>query len=94
MPSQINESGTASYNPRPGMSDLRSDAQAVGTEVKNLARDSATVAKDTVVHSAKDIAHRAENVHEKMCEYVKTNPTASLLIALGAGAIIGRLFSR
>ncbi len=94
MPSQINDSGTASYNPRPGMSDLRTDVAAVSTDVKNLARDSAVVAKDTVAQTAQGIAHRAETAHEQMCGYVKKNPTASVLIALGAGAIIGRLFSR
>jgi ElaB/YqjD/DUF883 family membrane-anchored ribosome-binding protein len=79
---------------RATISDVRSDAAKVGTDVKHLARDSATVAKDTVVQSARDIAHRAETAHEKMCGYVKSNPTASVLIAIGAGAIIGRLFSR
>lgn len=98
MPGQVNESGSPSYgtttSTRPGLSDLRSDAAAVTADVKHLARDSATVAKDTVMHSAKDIAHRAETAHEQMCGYVKKNPTTSILIALGAGAIIGRIFSR
>lgn len=94
MPGQINESGTASYTPRPGISDLRAEAATVGAEVKHLAKDTATVAKDAVMNSAKDVAHRAESAHEQMCSYVKKNPTASVLIALGAGAIIGRIFSR
>lgn len=95
MATPIDDAGT-SYGgtSRATMTDVRSDAAKIGAEVKHLAKDSAAVAKDTVMHSAKDIAHRAETAHEKMCSYVKSNPTASVLLALGAGAIIGRLFSR
>lgn len=96
MTTPIDDTGSSygGTTSRATLSDVRSEAAKIGTEVKHLARDSATVAKDTVVHSAKDIAHRAETAHEKMCGYVKSNPTASVLLALGAGAIIGRLFSR
>lgn len=92
----IDEAGSSygGATARATISDVRTDAAKVRNDMKDLARDSATVAKDTVMHSAKDIAHRAETAHERMCGYVKSNPTASVLLALGAGAIIGRLFSR
>jgi len=49
------------------------------------------VVKDGASSTAQDLKHRAEGAHEQLCGYVKANPTASLLIALGAGAILGRL---
>ncbi len=94
MPTQINHAESETFSSRPTISDVRADAATVTSDVKHLAKDSATVAKDTVVHSAEDIARRAESAHSQMCSYVKSNPTASVLIALGTGALIGRLFSR
>lgn len=94
MTTETNRTSEPTYGSRPTMSDVRAEAASVATEVKHLARDTATVAKDTVTHSASDLAHRAESAHTQMCKYVKSNPTASVLIALGAGALIGRLFSR
>ncbi len=76
---------------RPSMSDLRSDAATLSADVKHIARDAAAVVKDGASSTAQDLKHRAEGAHEQVCGYVKANPTASILIALGVGAILGRL---
>lgn len=76
---------------RASVADLRSDAAVLSADVKHMARDAAAVVKDGATSTAHDLKERAEGAHEKMCGYVKANPTAAILIALGAGAILGRL---
>lgn len=80
-----------SGGPRPTVSDLRNDAAVLSADVKHMAKDAAAVVKDGAQSTAHDLKHRAEGAHEQLCSYVKSNPTASILIALGAGAILGRL---
>lgn len=76
---------------RASVADLRSDAAVLSADVKHMARDAAAVVKDGATSTAHDLKERAEGAHEQMCGYVKANPTAAILIALGAGAILGRL---
>lgn len=83
--------GQTQSGSRPSVSDLRTDAATLSADVKHMARDAAAVVKDGAHSTAHDLKHRAEGAHEQLCGYVKANPTASILIALGAGAILGRL---
>lgn len=96
MPDQLQRNDVSSQGShqggsRPSVSDLRSDAATLSADVKHMARDAAAVVKDGAASTAQDLKHRAEGAHEQICSYVKANPTASILIALGAGAILGRL---
>ncbi len=98
MPDQLQRNDASSQGSsqgqggsRPSVSDLRSDAAVLSADVKHMAKDAAAVVKDGASQTATELRERAEGAHEQICSYVKANPTASILIALGAGAILGRL---
>lgn len=89
-------------------SELRKDVSNVIEDVKTLkddtveaakgiAQDAACRVKETA-SSAKDMARttgqRAADYHATASKTVSKHPTASILVALGAGALIGRMLWR
>jgi hypothetical protein len=106
---QPKESGRgAESSGRTTMRDVREDAGVLKEDVKALAHDTADVvsgAAGTATAKVKDVAGQASDLaksagdsakkyHSATCERVKKHPTASLLVALGAGALLGRVFWR
>src|SRR5262245_47554676 len=51
-------------------------------------------AEDLVAGASRELAelrHRVSNVNEQITEFIRTRPGTSILIALGAGFVIGRI---
>ncbi len=58
------------------------------------ARQKAESMLDSTREMASNVADHARGGQERFCEYVRQNPTASVLIAVGVGAILGKLLIR
>ncbi|MCA9310796.1 MAG: DUF883 family protein [Phycisphaerales bacterium] len=105
MPSNTMETGNRTD--RATLKDIKQDAMAVKQDLGTLASDASDAAKGVAEHGveaarhgaeramecASDIAERTRSVHSQACDYVRRNPTTSVLIAVGAGAILGRLLA-
>lgn len=78
-------------------SDVRDDLTDMKKDVSKLADDASKTAKDGMQatwDSARKVADHVQEGHHKVCEYASSHPTAALLIAVGVGAIAGRLLAR
>ena len=88
--------------------DLKNDAAAVKQDLTTLASDAgdcaaglaasgAQAAKhgaESVMSTASDIAERTKGAHSQACDYVRRNPTTAVLLAVGVGAVLGRVLAR
>jgi ElaB/YqjD/DUF883 family membrane-anchored ribosome-binding protein len=93
---------------RGGMRELKKDADAVKQDLAHLKEDvvrasshaasEAASALRAGADSANELActarDSAKRGHEAMCSAVRKNPTASVLVALGAGVVVGRVLGR
>ena len=68
------------------VSTLKSDLSVAAAEATHVAHEKAQQALDV----AKTGGERAKEAHEKVCKTVSKHPTASVLLALGAGLLVGR----
>ena len=84
---------TDAINVKKDLGALASDAGDAARGVAEQGMDAARHGAERVMHRASDIADRTRGVHSQACDYVRRNPTTSVLIAIGAGAIIGRLLA-
>ncbi|MDX2147483.1 MAG: hypothetical protein SFZ23_08160 [Planctomycetota bacterium] len=71
---------------------LKNDAMQAGAHALETGKKSVKHAVDSVYDGAREISHRAQSTHDQMCNYVRENPTAAVLIAVGVGALLGRIF--
>lgn len=92
---------------REGFAEVKKDAQSVKEDLEVLKEDAAQMTahatKQAVeavkcgAQSAGDLARTAgqtaKNCHGSMCEHVKSRPTSSVLLALGAGVVLGRILA-
>ncbi len=84
-------------------SGIREHTDAIKSDVEALKQDTAAAASavsDTVADKAKDVAdlarqggERLQDTHDSLCEQVRKRPTAAVLLALGAGVVLGRIAS-
>ena len=65
---------------------LKSDLSTAACDATNVAHEKAQQALDVT----KTGGERAKDAHEKVCKTVSKHPTASVLLALGAGLLVGR----
>jgi len=84
-----------------GSKDLAEKASDAGDKIAEKASDAgetlaekAKSAGHAVMESGEDFADRAKGVHSTICKFTKDNPTASVLIAFGAGAVLARLLPK
>jgi len=99
--------GSESKDLRDGFSEVKQDAQHVKEDLEALKQDAAQLtshataqaieAVKTGAKTAADVASttgdRMKQAHSTMTEQVRARPTASVLIALGAGVMIGRVLA-
>lgn len=92
---------------REGMQEIKRDAKGVREDLGALKDDASQLtshatghAIDAVkagVHSAGEVAtstgEKFKEAHNSMNDQVRARPTASVLIALGAGVLIGRVLA-
>jgi ElaB/YqjD/DUF883 family membrane-anchored ribosome-binding protein len=104
------ESGTNNENAaledvRRDMAALKRDLAALREDsgkymsgaVQNRARSARRQAEsmlDSTRDVAEDVADRAATGYDVACDYVRQNPMAAVLVAMGVGAVVGKLFSR
>lgn len=100
---------TQSQNrPQATMSDIKSDAAAVRKDLATLRDDAVDVGAHAahevaervktgaahVSEYAQTAGEQAKAAHKAACEHVSKHPTAAVLVALGAGAVLGRMLWR
>ena len=92
---------------RSGMTDVKKDAHDVREDLEVLKEDTAQLAAHATsqaveavkvgAKSASEVAvssgEKLKQYHGTMTEQVKARPTASVLLALGAGVMIGRVLA-
>lgn len=81
-------------NVKEDVARLKDDASKCATDVAEVGRD---MAKNGVAHAAETgqkLAQSAQESHEKVCAYITANPTTSVLIAAGVGALLARVLTR
>lgn len=83
------------------LEDVQEDLRIVTRDIAQLKTDAAGAAITGVRHGAesalesvKDATDKAKQAHAQAAEWVSEHPTTSLLLALGAGAIVARLMTR
>jgi len=69
---------------------LKDDVSHEAHRMKDQVRDTVKAKGQQLVEMGKKAGHQMEGVHHKMCDYVQKNPTTSVLIALGVGALVAR----
>lgn len=93
---------------RGGLRELKKDAGALKEDITHLKEDvvrASSHAAAEAAHalragadSASELAGTARDTakrgHDAMCKAVVKNPTASVLVALGAGVLVGRVLGR
>ncbi len=91
----------ASKNSHATVKDITDDVRQLKTDVADTVTHAAEKGieavkhgADTAINASKRVAEKAGEAHESMCEYVKKNPTTSILIALGVGAVLSRILPR
>lgn len=84
-----------------GMKDIKSDAAALKRDLAHLRDDVVDVgsqaaqdATERLRHGADSIGHQFKSAHESACKRISDHPTAAVLVALGVGAVIGRMLWR
>lgn len=83
------------------LEDVQEDLRIVTRDIAQLKTDAAGAAMHGIHHGAesalesvKDATDKAKRAHAQAAEWVSQHPTTSLLLALGAGAIVARLMVR
>lgn len=90
------------------LTDIKSDAAAVREDLSHLKEDAIDVGSQAAeqaveklkcgAESASELAHsagqQAKAAHASMRKHVAQHPTTAVLVAVGVGAIIGRLMPR
>lgn len=94
-------------NLREGLSEVKKDAQTVKEDLEVLKEDAAQLTSNATAQaieavkvgakSAGEVAsstgQRMKQTHSAVCDQVRARPTASILVALGAGVMIGRVLA-
>jgi ElaB/YqjD/DUF883 family membrane-anchored ribosome-binding protein len=95
---QMDRSGSTRH---PSLTDVKEDVTKLKDDVTKCAVDVAEVGRDMAkngvahtVETGKKLAKSAQESHEKVCTYISANPTTSVLIAAGVGALLARILPR
>jgi ElaB/YqjD/DUF883 family membrane-anchored ribosome-binding protein len=99
-PGESGALGSAASTVKEKAKDIASGASDMASQVKETARDWASSVKsgarhawestrDEARHLAGQMAHTAENAWDGLGDFIRRNPVPSLLIALGAGFMLG-----
>lgn len=83
------------------LADVKSDVQTLKSDVGDCVTPATERSIEAVKHGAdsavetgKKLAESASDAHQSFSRYVSNHPTASILIAFGAGAMLSRLLPR
>jgi ElaB/YqjD/DUF883 family membrane-anchored ribosome-binding protein len=73
---------------------LREQAHAVKDDLRELGKIAKETAKETAGHYVDGSKHKYEEIEDHVVTYIREKPMKSVLIAAGAGLLLGYLFSR
>jgi ElaB/YqjD/DUF883 family membrane-anchored ribosome-binding protein len=73
---------------------LKRDATQIATHATHEAMDAVRCGAKQMQDAARSAGDTAAEYHERFRERVSMHPTTSVLIALGAGVVVGRLLGR
>jgi ElaB/YqjD/DUF883 family membrane-anchored ribosome-binding protein len=73
---------------------LREQAATVADDLRKLGRISQEAAKDVASEYLDAGKHKLDEVEDRVVSYIRAKPVKSVLIATGAGLLLGYLFSR
>lgn len=76
------------------MGQLKRDVSEYASGAANSGMEAAREGAAHLMEQGKHVADTAKDTHTKMCEYVRANPTTSVLLAVGVGAILARFLPR
>lgn len=83
------------------LEDVQEDLRVVTRDIAQLKADAAGAAMhgvqqgaETALESVRTAGLKAKEVHEQAAEWVSEHPTASVLVAIGAGALVARMLTR
>ncbi|TVQ74987.1 MAG: hypothetical protein EA380_11750 [Phycisphaeraceae bacterium] len=74
--------------------EVKSDAKDLGDKASGMidkVSEKAHSAGDAMMDVGKDVVDHTRDGYTAVCKFTKQNPTAAVLIAFGAGAILARL---
>jgi ElaB/YqjD/DUF883 family membrane-anchored ribosome-binding protein len=92
----------------PKAADLRSDLNQVGQSISKLGADASQYVRGQAQHGRETVRHQYEHLqhqgkhaidsaqgwYDQGCKYIAKNPAASVLIAVGVGALLSRVLLR
>ncbi len=70
---------------------LRDDAVGVASGAARRGQEAVRERANAAMGSARHVADQAESAYDRGADYVRQNPTAAVLIAMGVGALATRL---
>ncbi len=76
------------------LATLAGDAKDCAVGVASAGADTARKGAESMMNTASDIAERTRSAHDQACGYVRRNPTTAVLLAVGVGAVLGRVLAR
>ncbi|MEO0483409.1 MAG: hypothetical protein AAF138_07260 [Planctomycetota bacterium] len=76
------------------LSTLGVDAKEVASAATERAVDAVRTGAETSKDVVKDLGEQAQQYHNTVVEQVVKHPTTSILVAVGVGAILGKMLSR
>ncbi|MCC6907541.1 MAG: hypothetical protein IT430_06355 [Phycisphaerales bacterium] len=89
---QTREQGqSAARDIKNDLTRLKDDASRTVSDVAEAGREYARAGRDRAIEAGHKVSETGRDSYERFCEYVSENPTTSILIALGVGAVISRL---
>jgi len=99
-PMTSGEAQAAMSELRSDLADLRADLKTLRLDAQHLARSTARTGMDFVSDTAerargaaRDAAGQAQEIHHSFEDRIRRQPTASVLVAMGVGALAARLLA-
>jgi ElaB/YqjD/DUF883 family membrane-anchored ribosome-binding protein len=72
----------------------KAHARAAAAEMRDAAAEAAKEFRERAGHVAGEWQEKARHVQKEIEDYVRENPTKSILAAVGVGFVIGLIFRR
>jgi len=73
---------------------LREQAHTVKDDLRELGKIAKETAKETAGHYVDGSKHKYEEIEDQVVTYIREKPMKAVLVAAGAGLLLGYLFSR
>jgi ElaB/YqjD/DUF883 family membrane-anchored ribosome-binding protein len=85
---------TATPEAPEGKARLREQAHTVKDDLRELGKIARDTAKETAGQYVDGGKHKYEEIEDQVVTYIREKPMKAVLVAAGAGLLLGYLFSR